>query len=61
MYVILGVLLISGILPPNAIGLTDPPMYQPLVYTDLLILLAMNIPTFGIILLAAKRRRSGSG
>ena len=55
MQVIIGLLLVSGWLPPNAVGLTDPPIYQPLTYSDLLILLAMNIPTFIIVAIAFKK------
>jgi len=57
MQVIIGVLLASGLLPSNAVGLTDPPVYQPLTYLDLLILLAMNIPTFIIVVVAYKKIR----
>jgi len=55
MQVIIGLLLIAGLLPPNAIGLTDPPVYQPLTIADLLLLLAMNIPTFIIVVVAFKK------
>jgi hypothetical protein len=55
MQVIIGLLLVSGLLPPNAIGLTDPPVYQPLTIVDLLLLLAMNIPTFIIVVVAFKK------
>jgi len=55
MQVIIGLLLVAGWLPPNAIGLTDPPVYQPLTIVDLLLLLAMNIPTFIIIVVAFKK------
>ena len=58
MQVIIGLLLVSGWLPPNAVGLTDPPVYQPLTYLDLLILLAMNIPTFIIVAIAFKKIRN---
>ena len=57
MQVIVGLLMISGWLPSNAVGLTDPPVYQPLTYLDLLILLAMNIPTFIIVVVAYKKIR----
>ncbi len=57
MQVIIGLLMISGWLPSNAVGLTDPPVYQPLTYVDLLILLAMNIPTFIIVAIAFKKIR----
>ncbi len=57
MQVIIGLLLISGWLPSNPIGLTDPPVYQPLTYLDLLILLAMNIPTFIIVVVAYMKIR----
>ena len=57
MQVIVGLLMISGWLPSNAVGLTDPPVYQPLTYIDLLILLAMNIPTFIIVVVAYKKIR----
>lgn len=57
MQVIIGLLLVSGWLPSNPIGLTDPPVYQPLTYLDLLILLAMNIPTFLIVAIAFKKIR----
>ena len=55
MQIIIGLLLVAGWLPPNAIGLTDPPVYQPLTIADLLILLAMNIPTFIIVVVAFKK------
>jgi len=55
MQVIIGLLLVSGLLPPNAVGLTDPPVYQPLTIVDLLLLLAMNIPTFIIVVVAFKK------
>ena len=55
MQIIIGLLLVSGLLPPNAVGLTDPPVYQPLTIVDLLLLLAMNIPTFIIIVVAFKK------
>jgi len=55
MQIIIGLLLVAGWLPPNAIGLTDPPVYQPLTIVDLLILLAMNIPTFIIVVVAFKK------
>ena len=57
MQVIIGLLMISGLLPPNAVGLTDPPVYQPLTYVDLLILLTMNIPTFIIVVVAFKKMK----
>jgi hypothetical protein len=57
MQVIIGLLLVSGWLPSNPIGLTDPPVYQPLTYLDLLILLTLNIPTFIIIAIAFKKIR----
>ena len=57
MQVIIGILLVSGWLPSNPIGLTDPPVYQPLTYLDLLILLTLNIPTFIIIAIAFKKIR----
>jgi len=57
MQVIIGLLLVSEWLPSNAVGLTDPPVYQPLTYLDLLILLAMNIPTFIIVAIAFKKIR----
>jgi len=57
MQVIIGLLLVSGSLPSVTIGLTDPPMYQPLTYIDLIILLAMNIPTFIIVAIAFKKIR----
>jgi hypothetical protein len=60
MYLVLGVLLISGVLIPESYGLVDLPMYQPLNYTDLLILLGLNIPTFIIIILAIKRLKTTS-
>lgn len=53
--VIIGLLLVSGLLPSDTAGILDPPIYQPLSYIDLLILLAMNIPTFIIIIIALKR------
>ena len=56
-YIVLGILLISGVLVPDPSTVTDAPLYEPLTYFDLLILLAMNIPTFAILLLAAKRLR----
>jgi len=52
MQVIIGLLLVSGWLPSPTVGLIDPPLYQPLTYLDLLILLAMNIPTFIIVIIA---------
>lgn len=55
LYIVLGVLLISGVLVPNLSTVTDAPLYEPLTYVDLLILLAMNIPTFAILSLAVKR------
>ena len=55
MQVIIGLLLVSGLLPPNAVGLTDPPVYQPLTIVDLILLLAMNIPTFIIVVVAFKK------
>jgi len=55
MQVIIGLLLISGWLTSDPVGLTDPPVYQPLTYLDLLILLAMNIPTFIIVVVAGKK------
>ena len=55
MQVIIGLLLVAGLLPPNAVGLTDPPVYQPLTIVDLLLLLAMNIPTFIIVVAAFKK------
>ena len=51
-------LLVAGWLPPNAVGLIDPPVYQPLTYIDILLLLAMNIPTFIIVAIAFKKIRS---
>ena len=57
MQVIIGLLLVSGLLPPNAVGLTDPPVYQPLTIVDLLLLLAMNIPTFIIVVVAYMKIR----
>lgn len=66
LYIVLGILLISGVLLPNPSFVTDPPMYQSLTYVDLLILLAFNIPTFFIVVIAVKRsgdfrKESGSG
>ena len=58
MQVIIGLLLVSGGLPLNAVGLTDSPIYQPLTYLDLLILLAMNIPTFIIVAIAFKKTKA---
>ena len=55
MQVIIGLLLIFGGLPSNPTGLIDPPIYQPLTFLDLLILLAMNIPTFIIVGIAFKK------
>ena len=57
MQIILGFLLVSGLLPSVTTGLIDPPLYQPLTYLDLLILLAMNIPTFIIVAIAIKKIR----
>ena len=57
LYIVLGVLLISGVLIPDPSTVTDAPLYEPLTYFDLLILLAMNIPTFAILSLAVKRLR----
>jgi hypothetical protein len=57
MQIIIGLLLISGLLPPITLGLVDPPLYQPLTYIDLIILLAMNIPTFIIVAIAFKKIR----
>lgn len=57
MQVIIGLLLISGWLPSSTVGLIDPPIYQPLTYLDLLILLAMNIPTFIIVVVAYMKIR----
>ncbi|NVM17101.1 MAG: hypothetical protein HWN80_05245 [Candidatus Lokiarchaeota archaeon] len=57
MQVIIGLLLISGLLPSVTTGLIDPPLYQPLTYFDLIILLAMNIPTFIIVVIAFKKIR----
>ena len=61
MQVIIGLLLVSGLLPPNTVGLTDPPIYQPLTIVDLLILLAMNIPTFIIVAVAFKKIEDKKG
>ena len=61
MQVIIGILLVAGWLPPNAIGLTDPPVYQPLTIVDLLLLLAMNIPTFIIVVVAFKKIEDKKG
>jgi len=58
MQVIIGLLLISGLLPPVTLELADPPLYQPLTYFDLLILLVMNIPTFLIVVIAFKKIRN---
>ncbi|MGY5857741.1 MAG: hypothetical protein RTU63_00110 [Candidatus Thorarchaeota archaeon] len=55
LYIVLGVLLISGVFVPDLSTVTDAPLYEPLTYVDLLILLAMNIPTFAILSLAVKR------
>ena len=57
MQVIIGLLLVSGWLPSSTVGLVDPPLYQPLTYIDLLILLAMNIPTFIIVVVAYMKIR----
>ncbi len=57
MQVIIGLLLVSGWLPSSTVGLIDPPLYQPLTYIDLLILLAMNIPTFIIVVVACMKIR----
>ena len=61
MQVIIGVLLVSGLLPPNAVGLTDPPVYQPLTIVDLILLIAMNIPTFIIVVVAFKKIKDKKG
>ena len=66
LYIVLGLLLISGILIPNPSHVTDPPMYQPLSYLDLLVLLGMNIPTFFVVAIALMksgniRKEDGSG
>ncbi len=58
MQIIIGLLLISGSLPPVTLGLTDPPLYQDLTYIDLLVLLSMNIPTFLIVAIAFKKIRN---
>ncbi len=55
MYIVLGIVLISGISIPQTHGLVDLPVYQALSYFDLLILLAMNIPTFIIVGFALKK------
>lgn len=66
LYIVLGILLISGILLPNPATVTDPPLYQSLTYFDLIILLGMNLPTFFVVAIAVKksrniRKESGSG
>jgi len=58
MQVIIGLLLISRLLPSVSLGLIDPPSYQPLTYIDLILLLAMNIPTFIIVGIAFKKIRN---
>ena len=58
LYIVLGLLLISGGLLPDPSFVTDPPLYQPLTYVDLLILLAMNIPTIFVLAVAVKRSNS---
>ena len=57
MQVKIGFLLISVWLPSPTVGLIVPPLYQPLTYLDLLILLAMNIPTFIIVVVAYMKIR----
>ncbi|MFW9952671.1 MAG: hypothetical protein ACFFKA_21325 [Candidatus Thorarchaeota archaeon] len=61
MQVVIGLLLVSGLLTSVPIGLIDPPLYQPLTFIDLLILLFMNIPTFIIVVIAFKKIKGQKG
>ena len=61
MQIVIGLLLVSGWLTSDPVGLIDPPLYQPLTFIDILILLFMNIPTFVIVAIAFKKIKGQKG
>lgn len=53
---VLGIILITNIMPP--VLTPGYPVYDPLTFPDLFILLAFNIPTFYLIYLALKKTKA---